>query len=152
MRLSQINRGLAVLVSAVMLLEAAAIPVAGAQVVPSWTKATLLPPNVQWLDTKIPPRPATDWSKALVDSTLKRYPNPAEFGAWGYAKSLYLFGQYLVYKRTGDPHYLEYIKGWVDAHVDDKGNIDREINALDYMLPGNLLLILYKETKQEKYK
>ena len=43
-------------------------------------------------------------------------------------------------------------KSWIDLHIDDKGTINRPINALDYMLPGNLLLILYKETKQEKYK
>ena len=59
---------------------------------------------------------------------------------------------YLVYQRTGDKSYLAYIRGWVDKHVDDEGNIDRKITALDYMLPGNLLLILYKETGQKKYK
>jgi unsaturated rhamnogalacturonyl hydrolase len=153
MSFTHANRVIAVLVSAVMLLEAATIPAAGAQTKPSrGTKAALLAPSIGLLDTKSPTQPATDWSKALVDSTVKRNPNAADFGAWGYAKSLYLFGQYLVYKRTGDPRYLEYVKGWIDAHVDDKGNIDREINALDYMLPGNLLLIFYKETKQEKYK
>src|SRR5713226_7359541 len=42
-----------------------------------------------------------DWSRALVDSTMKRYPNPADLGPWAYARSLYLYGQYLVWKRTG---------------------------------------------------
>src|SRR5215470_5152331 len=65
--------------------------------------------------------PAVDWSRAVVESTMKRYPNPAEFGSWGYAKALYLFGEYLVWKRTGDPRYLQYVKGWVDAHVDAQG-------------------------------
>ena len=103
-------------------------------------------------DHGLPISSATDLSQAIVDSTIKRYPNAAEFGGWGYAKALYLFGQYLVWKRTGDDRYLQYIKGWIDEHVDEKGNIDREITALDYMLPGNLLLILYQETKQERYK
>jgi unsaturated rhamnogalacturonyl hydrolase len=71
---------------------------------------------------------------------------------WGYAKSLYLYGQYLVYLRTHDKRYLDHIQAWVDLHIDDKGVINRPVNALDYMLPGNLCLILYKETKQEKYK
>lgn len=95
---------------------------------------------------------SSDVSKALVESTMQRYPGPKELGSWGYAKSLYLFGQYLVFKRTGDPRYLTYIKAWVDSHVDDTGEIDRGMNALDYMLPGNLLLVLYKETGEQKYK
>jgi unsaturated rhamnogalacturonyl hydrolase len=93
-----------------------------------------------------------DWSKSVVESTMKRYPNPAELGSWGYAKALYLFGEYLVWKRTGDPRYLQYVKGWVDSHVDAQGNIDHNLDALDFMLPGNLLVLLYQETKEEKYK
>ena len=107
-------------------------------------------------------QPKTDWSVAMVESTMKRYPTAKDLGPWGYAKSLYLYGQYLVYKRTHDPRYLKYIKDWVDMHVDDQG-IVRSANAqgevreitfdnLDSMLPGNLLLLLYQETKDQKYK
>lgn len=96
--------------------------------------------------------PRTDWSKAVVESTMKRYPTAESLKGWGYAKSLYLYGVYLVYLRTKDPRYLDHIKSWIDLHIDDQGTINRPINALDYILPGNLLLILYKETKQEKYK
>jgi unsaturated rhamnogalacturonyl hydrolase len=104
----------------------------------------------------------TDWSVAMVESTMKRYPTAKDLGSWGYAKSLYLYGQYLVYKRTGDPRYLKYIKDWIDMHVDEQGVV-RSTNAqgevreikfdnLDSMLPGNLLLLLYQETKVQKYK
>jgi unsaturated rhamnogalacturonyl hydrolase len=93
---------------------------------------------------------------------MKRYPTAKDLGSWGYAKSLYLYGQYLVYKRTHDPRYLKYIKDWVDMQVDDQGVV-RSTNAqgevreitfdnLDSMLPGNLLLLLYQETKDQKYK
>jgi unsaturated rhamnogalacturonyl hydrolase len=95
---------------------------------------------------------ATDWSVAMVESTIKRYPTAESLKGWGYAKSLYLYGQYLVYLRTHDKRYLDHIQAWIDLHIDDKGTINRPINALDYMLPGNLCLILYKETKQSKYK
>ena len=95
---------------------------------------------------------ATDWSQAVVESTIKRYPTAESLKGWGYAKSLYLYGEYLVYLRTKDKRYLDHIKDWIDLHVDEQGQINRPISALDYMLPGNLLLILYKETKQEKYK
>jgi len=112
------------------------------------------------------PRPAaspkTDWSVAMVESTMKRYPTAKDLGSWGYAKSLYLYGQYLVYKRTHEPRYLKYIKDWVDMHVDSQGVV-RSANAqgevsevkfddLDSMLPGNLLLLLYQETKDTRYK
>ncbi len=104
----------------------------------------------------------TDWSVAMVESTMHRYPTAKDLGSWGYAKSLYLYGQYLVYKRTHDPRYLKYIKDWIDMHVDEQGVV-RSANAqgevreikfdnLDSMLPGNLLLLLYKETKDPKYK
>ena len=104
----------------------------------------------------------TDWSVAMVESTMKRYPTAKDLGSWGYAKSLYLYGQYLVYKRTRDPRYLKYIKDWIDDHVDDQGvvtsanaqGVVREVkfDNLDSMLPGNLLLLLYHETKAPKYK
>jgi unsaturated rhamnogalacturonyl hydrolase len=104
----------------------------------------------------------TDWSVAMVESTMKRYPTATDLGSWGYAKSLYLYGQYLVYKRTGDPRYLKYIKDWIDSRVDENGVVTspnaqgemREIkfDNLDSMLPGNLLLLLYQETKEPKYK
>ena len=93
-----------------------------------------------------------DWSVSVVDSTIKRNPTGESFKGWGYAKALYLYGQYLVYLRTKDKRYLDHIQSWVDQHIDDQGKINREINSLDYIMPGNLLLILYKETKQEKYK
>src|SRR5436190_24347996 len=107
------------------------------------------------LDRSATARPAsanTDWSVSLADSTMKRYPTADSLKGWGYAKALYLYGVYLVYLRTHDKRYLDHIQSWIDLHIDDKGTINRPINALDHMMPGNLLLILYKETGQEKYK
>jgi unsaturated rhamnogalacturonyl hydrolase len=111
-----------------------------------------------------PPQPkkTTDWSVAMVESTMKRFPTAVELGSWGYAKSLYLYGQYLVYKRTGDPKHLQYVKAWLDSHVDDNGIVTNtnaegkktevKFENLDSMLPGNLLLLMYEETKDNKYK
>jgi unsaturated rhamnogalacturonyl hydrolase len=103
-----------------------------------------------------------DWSNAMVESTMKRYSTAKDLGSWGYAKSLYLYGQYLVWKRTRDPKQLQYIKEWIDSHVDANGvvtNTNAEgktseiaFDNLDSMLPGNLLLLLYQETKDPKYK
>src|SRR3954467_12743622 len=90
----------------------------------------------------------TDGAGAVVESTIKRNPTGESFKGWGYAKALYLYGQYLVYLRTKDRRYLNHIQSWVDQHIDEKGTINRPINSLDYIMPGNLLLILYKETRQ----
>ena len=93
---------------------------------------------------------------------MKRYPTAQDLGSWGYAKSLYLWGQYLVWQRTREPKYLQYIKDWVDSHVDANGTVTNtsadgkiteiKFDNLDSMLPGNLLVALYKETNEPKYK
>src|SRR3954451_1107728 len=107
-------------------------------------------------------QPKMDWSVAVVESTMKRYPAAKDLGSWEYFRSLYLYGQYLVYKRTHEPRYLKYIRDWVDLHVDDQGVVrsaneqgevsEVKFDNLDSMLPGNLLLLLYEETKAPKYK
>ena len=97
----------------------------------------------------------TDWSVGVVESTMKRY-TPQTLGSWGYTRGLYLYGQYLVYKRTGDKRYLDYIKAWVDRFVDANGHISNGFNNLDSMRSGmrsgTLLPILYKETGDPRYK
>jgi unsaturated rhamnogalacturonyl hydrolase len=110
---------------------------------------------VQSADESAPskPRPLpTDLSKAIVDSTLQRNPDATQFGGWGYARALYLLGQYFVYRRTRDPEYIAYIRAWVDQHIDASGKLDRDINALDFIFPATLTPILYQETHEERYK
>src|SRR4051794_28122812 len=51
---------------------------------------------------------STDWSKAMVESTMQRL-TPDKLGPWSYTEGLYLYGEYLVFKRTGDRRYLDYI-------------------------------------------
>lgn len=140
------NRSIAaaVLTIATVIAQTAAVLPAGAQT--TGDKQTAISPDGQ---RQFKLEPKVDWSKAVVEATMKRNP---DLGSWGYAKALYLFGEYLVWKRTGDPRYLQYIKTWVDSHVSNGGDIDHTLDALDYMLPGNLLLVLYQETHDEKYR
>ena len=95
--------------------------------------------------------PGADWSTAVVDSTMKRL-SPTTLGSWGYTQGLYLYGEYLVFQRTHNPKYLAYIKAWADRFVDSKGNISNSFNSLDSMQSGNVLLILFSETKDVRYK
>src|SRR5512132_668480 len=83
-----------------------------------------------------------DLSKAVVDSQLTRTPDATKFGGWGYAKALYLIGQYEVYKRTGDKRYLDFIKGWIDSIIDPKfqpdGTFKASVTNLDTVQAANL--------------
>jgi unsaturated rhamnogalacturonyl hydrolase len=150
------SRSLSFLLGTLIFAQLSAISVAGEGLGKS-RKSFALQKNVSSSNAK-----ATDWSVSMVESTMKRFPTAQDLGSWGYAKSLYLYGQYLVWRRTGDKRYLQYIKDWVDSHVDDEGkvfNTDKDgkitpigFTNLDSMLPGNLLLLLHKETKEPKYK
>jgi unsaturated rhamnogalacturonyl hydrolase len=93
---------------------------------------------------------ATDWSVAVVKSTMQRF-TPASIGGWSYPVGLYLYGQYQVYLRTHDPSYLAYLKAWVDRFVAPNGAITQSFNSLDSMLAGRLLIILHHETGQSRY-
>ncbi|SEE14822.1 glycoside hydrolase family 105 protein [Streptomyces sp. Ag109_O5-10] len=97
------------------------------------------------------PAAATDWSTAVVDSTMARY-TPSTIGGWSYPVGLYLYGQYLTYKRTHDPRYLTYIKNYVDRFVKSDGSINQSFNSLDSMQAGRLLVILHHETGQDRYR
>ncbi|WP_410603859.1 glycoside hydrolase family 105 protein [Amycolatopsis sp. lyj-90] len=91
-----------------------------------------------------------DWSRAVVDSTMKRF-TPATLGGWGYTRGLYLYGQYLVYRRTGERRYLDYILAWYDRFVTE-GGIASGFTNLDAMRSGQMFPLLYTETGQAKYK
>ena len=121
---------------------------AGLAVPPSLATAATLGATLDSTDADA----ATDWSRKVVDSTIARYPSPNNIGGWGYQVALYLYGQYLVYKRTNHSAYLTYIKQWADRFVDSSGHISNSFNSLDSMMPGNVLVALYNETHDSRYK
>jgi unsaturated rhamnogalacturonyl hydrolase len=94
--------------------------------------------------------PDEDISVAIVDSTIARF-SPETVGPWQYFTGLYLLGQYQVYKRTEKKEYLTYIQEWADRFVDDDGYVNITFNSLDSMQAGNVFLVLYEETSQDKY-
>lgn len=93
-----------------------------------------------------------DLSVAVVEQTIKDHPTPASLGKWGYTAGLTLYAMEEVYRRTHDARYLRYIRAWADAHVSSEGKIDNPINTLDDMLPGLLMLSLYRDTGESRYK
>ncbi|MER6221357.1 glycoside hydrolase family 88/105 protein [Streptomyces sp. 900105755] len=113
--------------------------------------AAVPPPALAAAAAPATPAAATDWSTAVVDSTMARY-TPSTIGGWSYPVGLYLYGQYLTYRRTHDPRYLTYIKNYVDRFVKSDGSIDQSFNSLDSMQAGRLLVILHHETGQDRYR
>ncbi|MGW2620052.1 glycoside hydrolase family 88/105 protein [Streptomyces sp. NPDC001500] len=132
-----------------------AVPAAGALAVAALlTVSAAAPPAVR----HHPHRPsaprasaAVDWSTAVVDSTTARL-TPSTIGGWSYPVGLYLYGQYLTYRRTHEPRYLAYIKSYADRFVRDDGTIDQKFDSLDSMQAGRLLVILHHETGQDRYR
>src|SRR5689334_873834 len=94
---------------------------------------------------------ATDYSTLVADAEEKRA-TPAQLGPSSYTEGLFLYGTYLVYQRTHNTKYLTYMKSWADRFVDSKGHLNNGLSSLDSMQSGNVLLELYKETKDSRYK
>lgn len=95
------------------------------------------------------PRPR-DWSTAVVDSTIAR--RPATSLGLGYTDALFLHGTYLVYRRTGQQRYLDYLKTWGNTRVAADGSTGNPYNDLDSMLAGNVFLDLAAETGEDRYR
>jgi len=96
------------------------------------------------------------FSVRLADSVLARWPDPTTISGkgWEYTDGIVLRGVGEVYRRTGDPRYLAYIKRWVDSFLEEGGgiNLGGDSNNLDRVQPGVLLLLLYEETREPRYK
>ncbi len=90
-------------------------------------------------------------AQKVINSQMKRT-SAKDLGRWVYITGFYMSAQYRLYKETGNETYLQYIKNWIDNHVNDEGVIDRDIWSLDNCQPGLVTLYLYQETGEEKYK
>ncbi|MFD5844657.1 glycoside hydrolase family 88/105 protein [Streptomyces chartreusis] len=130
------------------LLTATVLAAATLTAVPTATAGPAPAATAPALDT---PAAAADWSVAVVDSTTARY-TPTTIGGWSYPVGLYLYGQYLVFRRTHNPLYLSYIKSYVDRFVAADGSMSQSFNNLDSMQAGRLLTILHHETGEDRYR
>jgi hypothetical protein len=93
------------------------------------------------------------WSVRMAESIMTRHPQG--YGQWDYVTGTVLKGFEELWRKTGEDRYFQYIQKTVDAAVDSNGTI-RGYKLSDYNLDeineGRMLLFLYKETGQEKYK
>ncbi|WP_050183241.1 glycoside hydrolase family 88/105 protein [Domibacillus robiginosus] len=99
-----------------------------------------------------------DWAKKMTESTMARRPllsDGVQNDKWSYDYGVVLKGIELVWRKTGDAKYLEYMKKNMDAFVGEDGSIrhyEMEAFNIDHINNGKVLLTLYKETNEPKYK
>lgn len=105
------------------------------------------------------------WSERMADSIMMRQPRAvmienAGGGApkWSYSAAFCVRAvtQVGVGKGEAGKKYIDYGRGYMDAFIDANGKIGRAYDAKGYRLddiaPGQLMLMLYGETKDVRYK
>jgi unsaturated rhamnogalacturonyl hydrolase len=106
-----------------------------------------------------PPEGSAKLGVRFAEMIMARWPDPmtldpAKHG-WEYNSGIVLFGMSKIYQKTGDQRLLNYIRRWVDGYVEGNGNIkwnQEQTHNLDYIQPANLILFLYEQTRDPKYK
>ena len=105
------------------------------------------------------------WSVAAAETLMARWPqyNLAYHASWTYVHGYSFLGFERLWKSTGDPRYFDYIKRYIDTHIDENGDFRQVIDgrgrtrqtsfgSLDNMMTGNTLVMLYENTKDERYR
>lgn len=98
--------------------------------------------------------------RRFADSEILRFPKAYQLDHgkrlfFGYAQGVGCMAMLRVWKKTGDRRYFDYVKEWADSLVDAKGNIFKykpEEFQLDFINSGKVLLTLYKETGDRRYR
>lgn len=99
------------------------------------------------------------WSDKMALTLMKRHPeaymiDDSKVAKWDYVHALVLHSIEELYKKNPDPRYKAYIRGYVDALVQEDGtikNYEFDKYNIDLVVPGRLLFDIYAETKQDKY-
>lgn len=93
------------------------------------------------------------WPVRMAESVMSRHPR-VYFG-WDYVTGTVLRGFEELWRETGDSVYFDYIRSTVDDAVRSDGTI-AEYNFEDYNIDeikeGSLVLFLYKEIGEDKYR
>src|SRR6266498_4120488 len=96
-----------------------------------------------------------NWSTALADSILSRFPDPdtIPYKRWCYVQGYILRGFEQLWAYTGDQRYFDYIKTFVDQHVAADGAIGGFTgDSLDDMMAGTTIIAAYERTGEQKYR
>lgn len=112
-----------------------------------------------------PAASAGPWSIRMADSVMARCPkgtmielkNPSATPAWTYSVAFNVRAIGEVGRATGRQKYLDYVKEYADAFLAADGTIDPKRYRpdefkLDDIAPGRMLLMVYRDHKEEKYR
>lgn len=83
------------------------------------------------------------------------YPTEAKSYRWNYEQGLVLDAFYQMWKITGEKKYFDYIKKNINYYIEENGAIKTyrmEDFNIDNVSPGRVLLHLYSETSDIRYK
>jgi rhamnogalacturonyl hydrolase YesR len=97
----------------------------------------------------------TSMAIALADTILSRFPDPdaIPYRPWCYVQGYVLAGLEKLWTYTGNPDYFGYIRRFVDQHVASDGRLrDFRGDSLDDMMAGTMVVALYGETGEQKYR
>lgn len=116
------------------------------------------------------------WGERMAETVMKTHPDsmvvrkyvthgpsqekvqeavPSRPAEWDYEQGVALKGFDVLWKQTGNRIYLDYMKRILDKFVETDGTIrtyDLLEYNIDHITPGRILLSLYNETKDEKYR
>ena len=110
-------------------------------------------------------KPPPSWAVATAETIMARWPdyNLAYHASWTYVHGYALCAFERLYRDTGDPRYFDFIKRFIDQHVDEQGAFRVVVDGrgrmretgftnLDNMMTGNSLVMLYERTRDERYR
>ena len=93
------------------------------------------------------------WATRMAESVMAR--NPEGYGKWDYVTGTVLKGFERLWKTTGNQAFEDYIVKTVDPDINEDGAIvdyEQEKYNIDMVNEGRILLFLYQQTGEEKYK
>ncbi|SFL70466.1 glycoside hydrolase family 88/105 protein [Pelosinus propionicus] len=94
-----------------------------------------------------------NYAQWMADSIIARKTNLVDH--WGYEYGLTLDGIARVWQKTGEKKYFDFIVETMDHFIQEDGTINgyqlEEYN-IDHLNNGKILITLYKETGNERYK
>jgi len=99
------------------------------------------------------------WSERMALSLIKIHPEGYQIDnhttpKWDYVHGLVMYSFQELYNKTNNKIYYDYIKGYIDATIDEKGEIPSykfSTYNIDMVTPGRVLFELYADTKDPRY-
>lgn len=108
----------------------------------------------------LPAQSPSEWSTRLAATLMTAHPDSFSYDRakpshWDYELGLYLKSLEHLWRHTGDGGYFRYIQRQMDFYVQPDGSIRTyhlEEYNIDHITPGRAVLLLWQQTRQEKYR